>query len=245
ITPSWKSPRPLSADGNYRPLAKARQQQNISMRRQENHRWMSELSYVEEKEQWQEQINQLKKQLEFSANICQTLMQDQQTLSCLLQTLLTGPYSVMPSNVASPQVHLIMHQLNQCYTQLTWQQNNVQRLKQMLNDLMQQQEQQQQARTAKKEKNSRAPPPSSPTMFCPFSFPSQTMNLFNMPGFTNFSSFPSGRHFRTAWETLKLLAEDLHGFYFLFLDECWRSSVSPAKSKGSSNSSKDKIFFTI
>ena len=50
-----------------------------------------------------------------------------QTLSCLLQTLLTGPYSVMPSNVASPQVHLIMHQLNQCYTQLTWQQNNVQR----------------------------------------------------------------------------------------------------------------------
>ncbi|XP_042323563.1 pericentriolar material 1 protein-like isoform X2 [Sceloporus undulatus] len=192
---SWKSPRPLSADGNYRPLAKARQQQNISMRRQENHRWMSELSYVEEKEQWQEQINQLKKQLEFSANICQTLMQDQQTLSCLLQTLLTGPYSVMPSNVASPQVHLIMHQLNQCYTQLTWQQNNVQRLKQMLNDLMQQQEQQQQARTAKKEKNSRAPPPSSPTMFCPFSFPSQTMNLFSMPGFTNFSSFPSGINF--------------------------------------------------
>lgn len=48
------------------------------MRRQENLRWMSELSYVEEKEQWQEQINQLKKQLEFSINICQTLMQDQQ-----------------------------------------------------------------------------------------------------------------------------------------------------------------------
>ncbi|XP_053110484.1 pericentriolar material 1 protein isoform X3 [Hemicordylus capensis] len=191
---SWKNPRPVSADGNYRPLAKARQQQNISMRRQENHRWMSELSYVEEKEQWQEQINQLKKQLEFSVNICQTLMQDQQTLSCLLQTLLTGPYSVMPSNVASPQVHLIMHQLNQCYTQLTWQQNNVQRLKQMLNDLMRQQEQQQ-ARTPKKEKGSRAPPPPSPTVFCPFSFPSQTMNLFNMPGFTNFSSFPPGINF--------------------------------------------------
>lgn len=132
------------------------------MQRQENLRWVSELSYIEEKEQWQEQINQLKKQLDFSVNICQTLMQDQQvsfifemyffnlhsfeavqnssthwltiakiffqqTLSCLLQTLLTGPYSVMPSNVASPQVHLIMHQLNQCYTQLTWQQNNVQR----------------------------------------------------------------------------------------------------------------------
>ncbi|XP_061440803.1 pericentriolar material 1 protein isoform X3 [Rhineura floridana] len=191
---SWKNPRPLSADGNYRPLATARQQQNISMRRQENHRWMSELSHVEEKEQWQEQINQLKKQLEFSVNICQTLMQDQQTLSCLLQTLLTGPYSVLPSNVASPQVHLIMHQLNQCYTQLTWQQNNVQRLKQMLNDLMHQQEQQQ-ARTTKKEKGSRAPPLPSPAMFCPFSFPSQTMNLFSMPGFTNFSSFPPGINF--------------------------------------------------
>ncbi|XP_060102403.1 pericentriolar material 1 protein [Heteronotia binoei] len=193
---SWKNPRPLSADGNYRPLAKARQQQNISMRRQENHRWMSELSYVEEKEQWQEQTDQLKKQLEFSVNICQTLMQDQQTLSCLLQTLLTGPYSVMPSNVASPQVHLIMHQLNQCYTQLTWQQNNVQRLKQMLNDLMRQQEQQQkQKRTPKKEKSSRAPPPPSPNVFCPFSFPSQTMNLFNMPGFTNFSPFSPGINF--------------------------------------------------
>lgn len=191
---SRKNPRPLSTDGNYRPLAKSRQQQNISMRRQENHCWMSDLSYVEEKEQWQEQINQLKKQLEFSVSICQTLMQDQQTLSCLLQTLLTGPYSVMPSNVASPQVHLIMHQLNQCYSQLTWQQNNVQRLKQMLNDLLRQQEQQK-ARTPKKERGSRAPPPPSPTMFCPFSFPSQTMNLFNMPGFTNFSSFPPGFSF--------------------------------------------------
>lgn len=39
---------------------------------------MSELSYVEEKERWQEQINQLKKQHEFSVSICQTLMQDQQ-----------------------------------------------------------------------------------------------------------------------------------------------------------------------
>ncbi|XP_070613719.1 pericentriolar material 1 protein isoform X7 [Erythrolamprus reginae] len=188
---SWKNPRPLSADGNYRPLDKARQQQNISMRRQENHRWMSELSYVEEKEQWQDQINQLKKHLEFSVSVCQTLMQDQQMLSCLLQTLLTGPYSVMPGNVASPQVHLIMHQLNQCYAQLTWQQNNVQRLKQMLNNLMRQQEKQQ-ARTPKEEKDNRAPPYPSPTMFCPFSFPSQAMNLFNMPGFANFSSFPPG-----------------------------------------------------
>uniref|UniRef100_A0A7M4EZZ4 Pericentriolar material 1 n=1 Tax=Crocodylus porosus TaxID=8502 RepID=A0A7M4EZZ4_CROPO len=194
----WKNRRPLSADGNYRPLAKARQQQNISMRRQENLRWMSELSYVEEKEQWREQINQLKKQLEFSINICQTLMQDQQTLSCLLQTLLTSPYSVMPSNVASPQVHLIMHQLNQCYTQLTWQQNNVQRLKQMLNDLMRQQEQQQE-KPQRKERGSSAPPPPSPTIFCPFSFPPQPMNLFNIPGFTNFSSFTPGIHINPAF----------------------------------------------
>ncbi|NXW30928.1 PCM1 protein, partial [Phaetusa simplex] len=188
----WKNCRPLSADGNYRPLSKARQQQNISMRRQENLRWMSELSYVEEKELWQEQINQLKKQHEFSVSICQTLMQDQQTLSCLLQTLLTGPYSMMPNNVASSQVHLIMHQLNQCYTQLTWQQNNVQRLKQMLNDLMRQQEEQQcQEKPSRKERGSSAPPPPSP-VFCPFSFPPQPMNLFNVPGFTNFSSFAPG-----------------------------------------------------
>uniref|UniRef100_A0A663EJF0 Pericentriolar material 1 n=1 Tax=Aquila chrysaetos chrysaetos TaxID=223781 RepID=A0A663EJF0_AQUCH len=188
----WKNCRPLSADGNYRPLSKTRQQQNISMRRQENLRWMSELSYVEEKEQWQEQINQLKKQHEFSVSICQTLMQDQQTLSCLLQTLLTGPYSMMPNNVASSQVHLIMHQLNQCYTQLTWQQNNVQRLKQMLNDLMRQQEQQQcQEKPSRKERGSSAPPPPSP-VFCPFSFPPQPVNLFNVPGFTNFSSFAPG-----------------------------------------------------
>ncbi|NXT47797.1 PCM1 protein, partial [Pluvianellus socialis] len=188
----WKNCRPFSADGNYRPLSKARQQQNISMRRQENLRWMSELSYVEEKEQWQEQINQLKKQHEFSVSICQTLMQDQQTLSCLLQTLLTGPYSMMPNNVASSQVHLIMYQLNQCYMQLTWQQNNVQRLKQMLNDLMRQQEEQQcQEKPSRKERGSSAPPPPSP-VFCPFSFPPQPLNLFNVPGFTNFSSFAPG-----------------------------------------------------
>ncbi|NXB05380.1 PCM1 protein, partial [Cnemophilus loriae] len=187
----WKNCRPLSADGNYRPVSKARQQQNISMRRQENFRWMSELSYVEEKEQWQEQINQLKKQHEFSVSICQTLMQDQQTLSCLLQTLLTGPYSMMPNNVASSQIHLIMHQLNQCYTQLTWQQNNVQRLKQMLSDLMRQQELQCQEKPSRKERGSSAPPPPSP-VFCPFNFPPQPVNLFNVPGFTNFSSFAPG-----------------------------------------------------
>ncbi|XP_012580355.1 PREDICTED: pericentriolar material 1 protein isoform X6 [Condylura cristata] len=189
----WKNKRPFSADGNYRPVAKTRQQ-NISMQRQENLRWVSELSYVEEKEQWQEQINQLKKQLDFSVSICQTLMQDQQTLSCLLQTLLTGPYSVMPSNVASPQVHLIMHQLNQCYTQLTWQQNNVQRLKQMLSELMRQQNQHPD-KPGSKERGSSTSHPPSPSLFCPFSFPAQPVNLFNLPGFTNFSSFAPGMNF--------------------------------------------------
>ncbi|XP_029388123.1 pericentriolar material 1 protein isoform X4 [Mus pahari] len=189
----WKNNRPVSADGNYRPLAKTRQQ-NISMQRQENVRWVSELSYIEEKEQWQEQINQLKKQLDFSVNICQTLMQDQQTLSCLLQTLLTGPYGVLPSNVASPQVHLIMHQLNQCYTQLTWQQNNVQRLKQMLTELMRQQNQHPE-KPRSKERGSSASHPSSPNLFCPFSFPTQPVNLFNLPGFTNFPSFAPGMNF--------------------------------------------------
>ncbi|XP_077000704.1 pericentriolar material 1 protein isoform X3 [Tamandua tetradactyla] len=189
----WRNSRPFSADGNYRPLAKTRQQ-NISMQRQENLRWVSELSYVEEKEQWQEQINQLKKQLDFSVSICQTLMQDQQTLSCLLQTLLTGPYSVMPSNVGSPQVHLIMHQLNQCYTQLTWQQNNVQRLKQMLNELMHQQNQHPE-KPGSKERGSSASHSSSPSLFYPFSFPTQPVNLFNLPGFTNFSSFAPGMNF--------------------------------------------------
>ncbi|KAM9622265.1 pericentriolar material 1 protein isoform 8-T12 [Trichechus inunguis] len=189
----WKNNRPFSADGNYRPLAKTRQQ-NVSMQRQENLRWVSELSYVEEKEQWQEQINQLKKQLDFSVSICQTLMQDQQTLSCLLQTLLTGPYSVMPSNVASPQVHLIMHQLNQCYTQLTWQQNNVQRLKQMLNELLRQ-ESQHPEKPGSKERGSSVSHPASPSVFCPFSFPAQPVNLFPLPGFTNFSSFTPGMNF--------------------------------------------------
>uniref|UniRef100_A0A3Q1ICI7 Pericentriolar material 1 protein C-terminal domain-containing protein n=1 Tax=Anabas testudineus TaxID=64144 RepID=A0A3Q1ICI7_ANATE len=104
--------------------------QHAGARRQENLRWASELSFAEGSCQWQEQVSQLQRQLDFSTSMCQTLLQDQQTLSYMLQTLLTGQYSVLPNNLSSPQVHLIMHQLNQCYTQLTWQQNNVQRLKQ-------------------------------------------------------------------------------------------------------------------
>ncbi|PWA27232.1 hypothetical protein CCH79_00013876 [Gambusia affinis] len=117
--------------------------QHGGVRRQENLRWASELSFAEGSSHWQEQINQLQRQLDFSTSMCQTLLQDQQALSYMLQTLLTGQYSVLPNNVSSPQVHLVMHQLNQCYTQLAWQQSNVQRLKQVLNDLIHQQHQQQ------------------------------------------------------------------------------------------------------
>ncbi|XP_054912333.1 pericentriolar material 1 protein isoform X2 [Poeciliopsis prolifica] len=117
--------------------------QHGGVRRQENLRWASELSFAEGSSHWQEQMNQLQRQLDFSTSMCQTLLQDQQTLSYMLQTLLTGQYSVLPNNVSSPQVHLVMHQLNQCYTQLAWQQSNVQRLKQVLNDLIQQQQRQQ------------------------------------------------------------------------------------------------------
>lgn len=82
----------------------------------------------------------------------------------------------------------------------------------MLNDLMCQQEQQQkQDRTPKKEKSGVAPPPSSPTAFCPFSFPSQTMNLFTMPGFTNFSPFPPGRRLGNCemWWSLLVMQTNL------------------------------------
>ncbi|XP_041063480.1 pericentriolar material 1 protein isoform X5 [Carcharodon carcharias] len=185
----WKDKRTCSIDGNYRPFPKNKQQ-NVGMRRQENLRWAADLSYVEEKEHWQEQVNQLTRQLEFSTNMCQTLMQDQQALSYLLQTFLTGPYSVMPSNVGSPQVHIIMHQLNQCYTQLAWQQNHVQRLKQMLNELL---HQQQQDKKPENHRDSSVPPPSpSNFVFPPFSFPSPSLNPLSMSRLPNCSPFVHG-----------------------------------------------------
>ncbi|XP_069833795.1 pericentriolar material 1 protein isoform X2 [Dendropsophus ebraccatus] len=198
--PGWENQRSYSVDGNYRPSPKTRQQQNISMRRQENVQWVSELSHVEEKEHWQEQINQLKKQIEFSTNICQTLMRDQQSLSYLLQSLFTNPYSMMPSSVGTPQVHLIMHQLNQCYTQLNWQQNNVLRLKQMLNDMCQQQENFQQNSQQRQERSSSVPPPSSPNIFNNFSFLPPPMNMFNMPTFGNFPNLMPGVNFNPAFQ---------------------------------------------
>uniref|UniRef100_A0A7N9B0H2 Pericentriolar material 1 n=1 Tax=Mastacembelus armatus TaxID=205130 RepID=A0A7N9B0H2_9TELE len=168
--------------------AKQQQQQILNQsasqhgrtRRQENLRWASELSFAEGSCHWQEQISQLQRQLDFSTSMCQTLLQDQQTLSYMLQTLLTGQYSMLPNNLSSPQVHLVMHQLNQCYTQLAWQQNNVQRLKQVLNDLLQQQQQQQQQQplssttgwqTQKQSlsQESSSGPSASPGVFLPFS----------------------------------------------------------------------------
>ncbi|XP_069049467.1 pericentriolar material 1 protein isoform X3 [Lepisosteus oculatus] len=188
---SWKSSRPLSTDGNARPSPSSRQQQNISMRRQENLRWASELSFVEEKQHWQEQISQLKKQLDFSTTMCQTLMQDQQTLSYMLQTLLTSPYGVLPNNVGSPQVHLIMHQLNQCYAQLAWQQNNVQRLKKMLNDLLNQENSQQPEQTANRDPGVCS---ASPNLFSPFNLHPHLSSL-NMPGLANFVPVTAGFSF--------------------------------------------------
>uniref|UniRef100_A0AAR2KW73 Pericentriolar material 1 protein C-terminal domain-containing protein n=1 Tax=Pygocentrus nattereri TaxID=42514 RepID=A0AAR2KW73_PYGNA len=141
--PSPRHPRPQHRQQSERERACPRS----GTRRQENLRWAADLSASEgtAHTHWQEQVTQLQKQLDFSTTMCQTLLQDQQTLSCMLQSVLTGPYNVLPSNLASPQVPLIMHQLNQCYTQLAWQQNNVNRLKQVLSELLRQQQQQQQS----------------------------------------------------------------------------------------------------
>ncbi|XP_030206362.1 pericentriolar material 1 protein isoform X2 [Gadus morhua] len=125
-------------------------------RRQENLRWASELSVSEAPRApppppppaaphlnhnlWQEQISQLQKQLDLSSNVYQTLLHDQQTQSYMLQGLLAGQYNALPNNLASPQLPLVMHQLNRGYTQLAWQHNHVQWLKQVLNDLLQQQQ---------------------------------------------------------------------------------------------------------
>ncbi|XP_051559893.1 pericentriolar material 1 protein-like isoform X2 [Myxocyprinus asiaticus] len=161
-------------------------------RRQENLRWAADLSLSEgtAPAHWQEQITHLQKQLDFSTTMCQTLLQDQQTLSYMLQTLLTGPCGVIPSNVTSPQVPLIMHQLNQCYTQLAWQQNNVNRLKQALNDLLRQQQQNQSLSGQQQHQNVvHASVPHSLFLNYP------TVNTLNMPGLPNLSPFPTGFNF--------------------------------------------------
>ncbi|XP_056112766.1 pericentriolar material 1 protein isoform X4 [Rhinichthys klamathensis goyatoka] len=181
------SPSPRGSRGHPRQHPQTESSSSSRAKRQENLRWAADLSLSEgaAPAHWQEQITHLQKQLNFSTTMCQTLLQDQQTLSYMLQALLTGPYGVVPNNVTSPQVPLIMHQLNQCYTQLAWQQNNVNRLKQVLNDLLQQQSQslsgQQQHQNVTRDST-------SPSLF--LNYP--PVNTLNMPGIPNFSPFPTG-----------------------------------------------------
>ncbi len=91
-----KPPPAFSGDGcrnlslHNKTKAKQQQQQQQSRglnqsvsqhggtRRQENLRWASELSFAEGSCHWQEQVNQLQRQLDFSTSMCQTLLQDQQ-----------------------------------------------------------------------------------------------------------------------------------------------------------------------
>ncbi|KAL2098044.1 hypothetical protein ACEWY4_007251 [Coilia grayii] len=161
-------------------------------RRQENLRWAADLSLSEGMCYWQEQVNQLQKQLDVSTSMCRTLLQDQQTLSCMLQTVMTGPYNLLPGSMASPQVPLIMHQLNQCYTQLAWQQSNIQRLKQALNDLLRkQQEQQQQQQQAGQQKPLGQPSSTQDSsMFLPFSLNVPGLAPCSPAGFSMAPMFP-------------------------------------------------------
>ncbi|KAJ8262334.1 hypothetical protein GJAV_G00165270 [Gymnothorax javanicus] len=123
------------------PATQQQQQRNRSRRRQENSRWASDLSFGEERQQLQEQVAELQKQLDFSTSVCQTLVQDQQALSLLLPSLMSAPYCMLPSSSGSSQVQIVVHQLNQSYAQLAWQQGNIQRLQQVLRELQRAQDQ--------------------------------------------------------------------------------------------------------
>uniref|UniRef100_W5KNN2 Pericentriolar material 1 n=1 Tax=Astyanax mexicanus TaxID=7994 RepID=W5KNN2_ASTMX len=193
--PSPRRPRPQHRQQSERDRACPRS----ATRRQENLRWAADLSASEgtAHTHWQEQITQLQKQLDFSTTMCQTLLQDQQTLSCMLQSVLTGPYNVLPSGMGSPQVPLIMHQLNQCYTQLAWQQNNVHRLKQVLSELLRQQQQsagqqqQQQQPSSSGQQQHQTVAQDSASLFFPFP-PISTLGL---PGIASFSPMSPGFNF--------------------------------------------------
>uniref|UniRef100_A0A4W5RVH4 Pericentriolar material 1 n=1 Tax=Hucho hucho TaxID=62062 RepID=A0A4W5RVH4_9TELE len=219
------SNRKTLASGRPSPRSRAKQPQQQSQahggfsiggaRRQENLRWAAELSFQEgsgsglASRHWQEQVGTLQRQLDFSTSMCQTLLQDQQTLSYMLQTLLTGPYNALPNNLSSPQVHLVMHQLSQCYTQLAWQQNNAERLKLVLSDLLRQQQQQQQQQqppssssgqqaqnqgSTSRDSGSACPPLSPTSLFLPFtsSMPPSVNQALNLPPGFNFNPlFPS------------------------------------------------------
>uniref|UniRef100_A0A8C2GLL0 Pericentriolar material 1 n=1 Tax=Cyprinus carpio TaxID=7962 RepID=A0A8C2GLL0_CYPCA len=181
------SPSPRGSRGHPRQQPQTERGSSSRAKRQENLRWAADLSLSEgaAPAHWQEQITHLQKQLNFSTTMCQTLLQDQQTLSYMLQALLTGPYGVASNNVTSPQIPLIMHQLNQCYTQLAWQQNNVNRLKQVLNDLLQQQ--QSQSFSGQQQHQNFGHDSASSSLFVNY----PPVNTLNMPGLPSFSSFPT------------------------------------------------------
>lgn len=69
----------------------------------------------------------------------------------------------------------------------------------MLSELTRQQNQHPE-KPGSKERGNNASHPSSPSLFCPFTFPTQPVNLFNIPGFTNFSSFAPGKWLKTERE---------------------------------------------
>uniref|UniRef100_A0A4W4HG51 Pericentriolar material 1 protein C-terminal domain-containing protein n=1 Tax=Electrophorus electricus TaxID=8005 RepID=A0A4W4HG51_ELEEL len=190
---------PPNPPSHHQPGERERVPPGGGARRQENLRWPADLSASEGPAHttWQEQVTQLQKQLDFSTAMCQTLLQDQQTLSCMLQSVLTGPYNMLPSNLGAPQVPLIMFQLNQCYTQLAWQQNNVHRharvLKQVLNELLRQQQlagqQQQSSSSSRQQEHQKVAEDSvSSSLFLPF----PALNTLGMPGITNFSPLSAG-----------------------------------------------------
>ncbi|XP_064783492.1 pericentriolar material 1 protein-like isoform X3 [Oncorhynchus masou masou] len=216
-----KPPQQFASVASGRP-SRAKQQQSqahggiAGARRQENLRWAAELSFKEgsgtgsalASHHWQEQVGTLQRQLDFSTSMCQTLLQDQQMLSYMLQTLLTGPYNALPNNLSSPQVHLVMHQLSQCYTQLAWQQNNAERLKLVLSNLLRQQQQQppssssgQQAQnqgSTSRDFGSACPPFSHSSLFLPFisSMPPSVNQALNLPpGLAGFTPLSSGFNF--------------------------------------------------
>uniref|UniRef100_A0A8C2H707 Pericentriolar material 1 n=1 Tax=Cyprinus carpio TaxID=7962 RepID=A0A8C2H707_CYPCA len=185
------SPSPHGSRGRPRQQPQNERGSSRRAKRQENLRWAADLSLSEgaAPAHWQEQVTHLQKQLNFSTTMCQTLLQDQQTLSYMLQALLTGPYGVLPNNVTSPQIPLIMHQLNQCYTQLAWQQNNVNRLKQVLNDLLRQQ--QNQSLSGQQQNQNVACDSASSSLFVNY----PPVNTLSMPGLPNFSPFLTGFNF--------------------------------------------------
>ncbi|XP_043101935.1 pericentriolar material 1 protein isoform X4 [Puntigrus tetrazona] len=185
------SPSPRGSRGRPRQPLQTERGSSSRAKRQENLRWAADLSLSEGSApaHWQEQITHLQKQLNFSTTMCQTLLQDQQTLSYMLQAVLTGPYGVVSNTVTSPQIPLIMHQLNQCYTQLAWQQNNVNRLKQVLNDLLRQQ--QSQSLSGQQQHQNVGHDSASSSLFVNY----PPVSTLNMPGLPNFSTLPTGFNF--------------------------------------------------